>query len=285
MTFRILRSAVVLTIAAASAFGAAAGFVIHDVKGQVTILKGNSSRAAVKGTAVLPSEQVDIPDGCSISIRNDVNGIIYTSTDTGRMHISRMMIHAKEASGNTRTVGRETRLGKNSGDSRVYVEKGMVKRSLSDYDPEASGLEIAPDVLAAAITRAVGGESMRPSLSPGVEIRPLAEADSSGHGFELINNSEYPVYFNVLRVIKAPTSEAAISRLGQPSGCYVVLPHQTMRRCDSAMTPNPDELQMLVATGCQFDVDGLCEALGHLLKIPAPADGPVLDLPISIVCL
>lgn len=75
MTFRILRSAVVLTIAAASAFGAAAGFVIHDVKGQVTILKGNSSRAAVKGAAVLPSEQVDIPDGCSISIRNDVNGI------------------------------------------------------------------------------------------------------------------------------------------------------------------------------------------------------------------
>ena len=270
---------------AVTAFGATAGFVIHDVKGGVKILKGTASRAAAKGGAVQPSEQVDIPEGCSISIRNDVNGIIYTSTETGRMSISRMMINAKEASGNTRTVGRETRLGKNSGDSRVYVEKGMVKRSLSDYDPEASGLEISPEVLASAIIRSMSNGSGCSSLAEGVGIRVLAAADSTGSGFELSNNSEFPVYFNVLRIRQGAMPEASISRLGQPSGSYVVLPGQTMRRTDAAIAAEPEVYRMLVATSCQFDVDGLTESLVRLMETPAPADGPVLELPLSTAIL
>lgn len=285
MTNRLLRFLSVFSLLIAGALCASAGFVIHDVKGAVKIIKGKTEKAATKGEVVSPADQVNIPAGGEIRILNDVNGIIYISTSTGRMPISRMMVNAdKESADHTRSVGREVRLGKNSGDSRVYVEKGMVKRSLSDYDPDASGLEIQPDVLAMAIFRAIGGEQPRTPAAKGLAIAPLAATDSLGNGFDLINRAEFPVYFNVLKITDGSAPKAGISPLGQPSGSYVVLPGQTMRRSDAGKFPST-ERHLLVATGCQFDVDGLTDALNTLLANPPAEKQPLLEIPLSIIAL
>ena len=88
---------------------------------------------------------------------------------------------------------------------------------------------------------------------------PLGE---SGLQFRIENTVGFPIYFNVLKVAGTAPTEISLSELGQPTGCYVLLPGQALSR------EHPDGLDsndrhFIVVAHCKFDVDDLISATGE----------------------
>lgn len=276
-TLRIIITAILLCVAMQ---GMEAAYKIHSVTGKVLVTRHGKSVAATVGAAVSPGDMLEIPDGAVIEIVNDVNKTIYSSTSSGRMTVSRMMLNAVDRSGDTTgAVNSHLRFGdkgKGKG-NRVYVETGMVKRSLAQYDPEASDVVIDPHTLAVRLCRMLtdgcGG------VQPPVPV--TCGNGDEGTTFSVDNTLTFPFYFNVIKLTgDGKERHAEISSLGQPSGSYVLLPRQSMTR--SALDAIPEgERHYIVATHCHYDVDEVIASLNTML-----AEGvsePVLDIELYVM--
>lgn len=160
------------------------------------------------------------------------------------------MIDAKEQSSDNRAaIHDKIRFGKSStsGDDRVYVEKGLVRRSMEAYDPEGENLQVDTKKLSANVINALKDlEALKTSDFPTTLLN--APVNESGLKFMLENTLNFPVYFNVLRIIPEE-GKVEISELGQPTGNYVVLQNQSIVRSQSKGL-NPAGKHILIMTHC-----------------------------------
>lgn len=232
--------------------GMAQNYTIYSATRGVEVETGGKTVAAKVGMPLKVNDILIIPKQGSVAVHDKNSGDIYTSVSTGRVSVTQMKIEATRTAtskaGNILS-GVNARFGSRNGNSgaRVYVEKGMVTRSLKVYDPDGDSVEMEPSMLARYIaSRLAVHES--DEMPVNIDFGPKGEG---GKYFRLENTSEYPVYFNVVRL---KDNEIEISALGQPNGTYVVLPGQAIQREHLSALP-VDEAHIIVLTPCQYDLD------------------------------
>lgn len=259
-----------------------AGFIVHDVSGDVTLVKGGKTSPVTKGAKVQPGDNIQIGGNGKIEIMNDVNNTIYTSTKSGTFSISRILLDADaRASDNHASLSEQMRFGGKSGNgkSKVYVETGMVKRAMAAYDPTASGLCIDAGTLATHLAEIARNQSTSTTNLP-FELKHSNDS-ITGMQFNICNTLDFPIYFNIVNISGTNDClKAEISSLGQPMGTYVLQPRQTMSRTTPAQSQGNDR-HFIVVTHCQYDIDAFLDQLNRILSTPAQSS-PDIDIPVYI---
>lgn len=267
---------------------AGAHYSLHSVTGDIKIESGGRQSVATKGMAVKASDYIIIPAGGKVEIYNDLDKRIYTSTATGKFTVTRLMIDARGAAADNRgNVASRLRFGKKDspGDERLYVEKGMVKRSLGVYDPEGEKIVADPGVIARHIAARISSkEGFNPDSTPAKIEKGIPE--NGGIHFKVWNTLDFPIYFNIVKVTKKDAKyKISISEVGQPAGVYVLLPGQTISREHFIAIPG-DEMHLMVMTHSQFDVDEMIEQLESTLKKGSIADSqPETGMPLYLMSI
>lgn len=275
-----------LLIIVLMAFGintAMAHYSLFTVSGDVRVESGGKTVKATKGQAVKATDLIIIPQGGKVEILNDLDKRVYTSIKPGKISVTKLMIEARGvAADNGANVASRMNLGRKTpkGSEKVYVEKGMVRRSLATYDPEGENMEMNAETLG----RYVASRISEGSLSSGedapvpVESKRLPEG---GLSFKMENTLQFPIYFNIIKITRGSKDDVNISPLGQPAGSYVVLPSQTLSREHFPMLDESEE-QILVMTNCQYDVDKVIEEIVKALNDPALSISKDSSLPVYI---
>ena len=265
-----------------------AHYLIHSATEGVKIENTGGVKMAEKGTEVKANEYLLIPEGGEVEIYNDLDKNIYKSTGFGKISVTRLMIDAKKtASDNSKNVAARLRFAKNKGTedegARIYVEKGMVRRSLAVFDPEAENLQVDSKTLASRIAKYLNSPDSAAINDVAVQVSN-GSIDTTGVFFRIVNTLDFPIYFNVLKFDSTPESnqrKVEISKLGQPDGSYVLLPGQAItRECFSAIPE--DERHLLVITHFRYDLDEVVDETGNALKDVSEQETSTSSLPIFI---
>ena len=263
-----MRKYILILMLALSHLFVLAHYSLHSVSGNVKIDSNGKQTPAAKGMTLKASDYLIIPEGGKVEIYNDLDKGIYASTKPGRISVTRLMIDARGVSADNRgNVASRLRFGRQSdpGKERLYVEKGMVKRSLGVYDPEGEKIVADPDVMARFIALKTAGQK---DLSAETLPVPVEKSTPEGGGisFKVKNSMQFPIYFNILKITdNEGRKKAGISEVGQPAGVYVLLPGQTLAREHFTSVPS-NESHILVMTHSQFDIDDIIERLDALFK-------------------
>lgn len=261
-----------------------AHYRIHSVTEGVMLESAGKKSAATKGLAVKPSDNLIIPPGGKVEIYNDLDKRIYTSVSEGKTSVTRLMIDARSAASDNRgNVASRLRFGKKgaNSDKRLYVEKGMVRRSLGVYDPEGEKIVADPSVMASYIASrlSASNDSISDTMPAKTEHATLPDG---GKMFKVMNTLEFPVYFNIVKIQRhSEKVSVKISEMGQPAGIYVLLPDQTLERGHHHPLPS-DEIHLMVMAHCQFDIDEMIEELEKALKNNYPGTSGSSSLPLYL---
>lgn len=245
---------------------ATAQYSLYDYFGDVKLLRGGKEIVIERGMKLNATDQFNIGDNSGVEILNSMNSQIFKSLSKGNFTTTRIMIDAKDqATDNRAAIHDKIRFGKSStnGDDRVYVEKGLVRRSMETYDPEAENLQVDIKKLSASVYNALKDtDALRNATFPVNLLH--APVNNSGLKFMLENTLSFPVYFNVLRIIPEE-KKVEISELGQPTGNYVVLSDQSIVRSQSKGLKTGGK-HILIMTHCYFDIDELIENVETLMR-------------------
>lgn len=279
----MIRRLIFTFIVAICSMMAGAHYTLHSVSGDVKVESGGKTESAKPGMTVKPIDFIIIPKGGKVEILNDVDKRIYTSIMPGRFSVTKLMIDARgTASNNTANVASRMSLGRKNGNDgkNVYVDKGMVRRSLAVYDPEGDMMEMDAVTLGQFIaSRLLAGKYESDETSPvSLDKRRL---DDGGLAFRLENTLQFPVYFNIVRFMNGETPSVEISQLGQPAGSYVVLPQQSIS-LEHFPPVSADETHIIVMTNCQYDVDKVIEEIAKAFGNPGAIPVQSGDLPVYI---
>lgn len=267
-----------------------AHYSIHSATSGVKVESGNVQKAATKGMQLKATDYVVVPAGGEVEVYNDLDKRIYRSTTTGKISVTRLMMDARKiASDNRQNVASRLRFGKKEkadDGRRVYVEKGMVRRSLATFDPEAENLQMDSRTLGRHLAqKLLSGANLDATAMP----VNLTHGPIDGHGlfFRVVNNIEFPVYFNILKIGGADANgvlSVEISVLGQPDGSYVLLPGQGMTRENFADLPE-GERHLMVMTHCRYDLDEVIDEIGKALQNPDFTTEEKQPLPVYVMTL
>lgn len=264
-------------------FAANAHYTIHSVTGPVKVESGGNPVPAAKGMALKATDELIIPQGARVEVYNDLDKRIYESTRAGKTTVTKLMIEARNiASNNRTTVSSQLRFGKkhDNPDSRVYVEKGMVRRSLAAFDPDGDNLQMDAATLGRYLAAIIAGSHDIGSEPLPVQISH-GPTPQQGLAVRVENTLDFPIYFNIIKVSGDSSKEASISQLGQPDGSYVLLPCQSISREHLAPLPR-DERHFLVMTHCQYDLDKVTDETNRALAAPDSA-APPGTLPVYVL--
>lgn len=256
---------VILTLIAVSVT-ASAQYSLYDYYGDVTLQRAGKTVTLQKGMKVNATDLFNIGDNSGVEILNSMNSQIFKSSSKGSFTATRIMIDAKDqASNNSSAIHDKMRFGKSTtkGDDRVYVEKGLVRRSMETYDPEADNLQVDVKKLSVSVVNALKNIDGLSTATFPVNLLH-APVNETGLKFMLENTLNFPVYFNVLRVVPEE-KKVEISELGQPTGNYVVLKDQTIVRSQSKGLKQGGR-HVLIMTHCYFDIDELIENVEKLMN-------------------
>lgn len=244
-----------------------AKYVLYSFSGGITIKQSNRDVKPEKGMELNASDEITIPKGAKVEIYNTVTKEIFTSVTSGMKSVMGIMLDArKQAEKTTGAINDRMRFsanGNQNNSSRLYTE-GLVKRSMQVYDPEAQNLIVEPEVLALHILNA-----LRAAGQDGAADFPTAlthnRLGDSGLEFKIENSLSFPIYVNLIKINETQLGSIEISELGQPMGCYVLLPGQTLSRQHFAGLASTDS-HYLVMTHCRFDIDELIASVNSLLS-------------------
>lgn len=255
---------VVMSVAAASA-----QYTIHNTTSGVMHKSGSGTTDAVKGAAVRGADFFIIPEGGQVQLLNNGNKKIYSSTGCGEVSVFDIMMNARTAANDhIASVASRLNFGKKSDSETrtVFKEKGMVTRSLANYDPEASGVEMDAATLGRFIaSRIMNADSVCSDTFP-ILFEHSRNAEC-GLSFRLVNTLEHPVYFNIIKVTTVGGFSVEISRLGQPAGSYILLSQQAVARQDFPAVAD-GERHILVMAPCSYDVDKVMEETRNAMANP-----------------
>lgn len=262
-----------------------AAYVVHSVEGNITVITGQTSSPLKKGMTVSPSDMIDIPAGATLEIYNELDKKIYTSVKSGRLSVIRLMLDAKEkAADNAANVGSQMSMKRGDKvEGRLYMEKGMVKRSKGIFNPALENVDVDPRTLARYVASAVYSGDLRSRIDLPVSVETQRN-DSSGMGFKLVNRRDFPVYFNVLKIIGTDAPVLDISELGQPSGCYMVLPGQSLSR-EQYAGMSPKARHVIIVSHCRYDIGEVIDMIEDLMNKEGLGGLTDKDIPVDMISL
>ncbi len=276
ITIRLFAAAAAI-LAALPAAGQSMPYTVHEVSGPVKIASGGKTQAAEKGMAVKGSDNVIVADGGEIQILHKPMHKIYVWNTPGTISVSSLMINAKDlAADNSGAFNKFTTFSKRdkSEGQTVYSTVGRTTRSMAKFDPDARGMQVDAETLAALVSPRLLAGGFAEGECP-VSFTRSMDGRLGGATFTMANTLGYPIYFNILKI---NTSGAAprveISELGQPTGNYVVRPGQTLMRGQQSGLAAGDR-HVVVMTQCFFDIDKLLEAIDARLagSMREPGEG------------
>lgn len=258
-----------------------AKYELYRFEGNITVKQANHDVTPERGMELNASDQIYIPKGGVVEIYNTVTKEIFTSVGDGQKSVMGIMLDArKQSEKTTSAINDRMRFAANGkqAPTRLYTE-GLVKRSMQVYDPEAQNLIVEPEVLALHILKAIKAAS-----TGNVGEFPTAltheRSGESGLKFRIENSLSFPIYINVIKVNETQLGSIEISELGQPMGCYVLLPGQSLSREHFAGL-SPTDSHYLVMTHCRFDIDELISHVNSLLSENSDKAADV-ELPVYI---
>lgn len=248
----------------AAVLSAAPRYTVFSVGKNVQIKRSGAILTPEAGMEVKATDYVVIGKGGSIEILNSLNSMIFKCDQEGEFSVTRIMIDARDANatGAAASIRERTRFAGNLGkSSNVYVETGMVKRAMATYDSEGGDIQIEPKSLSFHVVNTLRkAESLEDASFPvGIEH---GAADGGLH-FHLVNTMEFPLYFNIIKVADPSLERIDISELGQPTGCYVLLPGQAISR-EQFSGIDPKESHILIMTHCRFNIDDLMDGIDEV---------------------
>lgn len=263
---------------------AAANYSVKTVEGTVLLLKHGKTITLTSGTQLDPSDFIQIENGAKLVVLNSSDSKLYTLTTPGIERLSRLIFEARQKSkSKVASVNSNLRFVREKDNGGVvFVEKGKVTRSMQAFDPEAADRQMDIDKLGEKLyvmLRDLPGDSCAdnsdiPAMTQRIEPEGLA--------FMVENPTDHPIYFNVFK-INGLDGTITISELGQPIGCYAILPTQFLAR-EQGTGINPGELHVMVMTDFYFDIDQLLGKLNALLdtkaEITAPENVKLLLMPL-----
>lgn len=235
-----------------------ADYTVMSVEGKVMLLRGNEKVALVKNMALNANDELEISTGAKVEIHNTNTRENYTCSTRGTISVIDAVLRARsQASDNLGAVTSRMRLGAGKRtNTRSYTE-GSIKRSMAAYDPEGGNLSLDPTQMANIIVAGLDRGLDSASLPVPVAQSPVGD---SGLQFRIQNSFDFPIYINVLKVKGDGAVE--LSELGQPTGCYVLLPGQALGR-EHAAGLNRADRHVLVLTHFKFDVDDVLSAIAN----------------------
>lgn len=255
-----------LLLLVATALSAAPRYTIFSVGSNVQIKRNGALITPEKGMEVKASDYVVIGKGGSIEILNSLNSMIFKCDQEGEFSVTRIMIDAREANatGAAASIRERTRFTGNMGkSSNVYVETGMVKRAMATYDSEGGNIQIEPRSLSCHVVNVLRKTADLNELPFPVGIEHAST--NGGLQFHLVNTMEFPLYFNIIKITDRSMEQIDISELGQPTGCYVLLPGQAISR-EQFSGIDPKESHILIMTHCRFNIDDLMDGIDEVKK-------------------
>lgn len=280
-----LRFAAVLLCLALAAAGVRAQYTVAAFSGDVKVKHAGKIVPAEKDMRVGAFDIIIIGEGASATIFDKASSSEYTRDIAGEISPNNLVIEAKKAAGsNFANIHRNVGIGKGNTEEegKMYVEKGKITLALEEYDPAGDEIMIDARVLAEYIVNSLN------SIAPErlgdnfpVTIRTAA-ADGALH-FQLDNTTSEPLYINVIKLVTDAGGRRSIriSELGQPVGCYVILPCQAIMRSQTRGACD-GEVHLLVATHYYFSIDELLEHIAAGLADNNATHKPSLELPIYL---
>lgn len=262
-----MQRVIMILLLAMSWLGVYAQYSVQSASNGVKIKSGMSQKAATAGTQLRGSDVLVIPAGGKVEVLNTANKKIFSSTTTGEVSVFDLVMSANKAAGNhAGTVARRLNFGKaeSKNQGKVFKETGMVRRSLAVYDPDGQSMEMDAVTLGRMLAAQIaGGDTIHCNAFPVT----FEHSKNTGIGlfFNVENTLDYPVYFNIVKVVPGAEPTVEISRIGQPTGCYVLLPEQSMSRRHNPMV-DAAERHILIMAPCQFDIDQVMDEMKQAMK-------------------
>lgn len=251
----------------------AAKYVVHSVSGQVTLQRAGKTQPLVKGTQVGGVDNIVLARGAAVEILNTADNKVYRCDKEGKYTTMKIMMNARRSADNKLTsVATSARFGTGGRkEGTVYEEGCLVTRALGDYDPEGATTQVDPAQLAISMVGKLDGTAGDSIPVPFAHGVPVA---GEGLEFSIENSYDYPLYVNVVKCTdeQAGSRKVEISELGQPVGCYILLPGQTLMRRHSRPLDGA-ERHMLILTRSYFDID---EVIEKTAALQTTEDGPQL---------
>lgn len=245
---------------------ASAKYLLYGFEGDVLLKQASGNVRPDKNMELNASDEIIIPEGAKVEIYNTATKEIFTSVSHGVKSVIGIMLDARRQSEKT-TSAINDRMRFSAGDgqnvkSRLYTE-GLVKRSMQVYDPEADNLTIRPETLALHVLKNIHNEDPGNAIvfSASLTYGRLGE---SGLEFKIENTLSFPIYVNIVKINETKPDSVEISELGQPMGCYVVLPGQSLARQHFDGLSTTDS-HLLILTYCRFDIDELISTVNTML--------------------
>lgn len=257
---------------------ASAHYKIFAVQGDVTLKHGRETVKAVPDAQVLPADVITVGNGGSVELLDTRDSKTYKVSKPGQYSPSSIIFEARRQSVETTSaVNRNLRIGKSgSGDKQmVYLAKGKVTRALQSYDPHSDTLQIDNQMLGHHVKSLIANPASLNAQQFPVPVKS-ERTPEGGITLKIMNNIQFPLYFNVLRV--NPDGNVTLAEIGQPVGSYVLLPNQELMRAQSADIEHENTYIVLMAH-YYFEVDQLLDAINDSA---APAATPATDLPVYL---
>ncbi|MDE6267953.1 MAG: hypothetical protein K2M04_02600 [Muribaculaceae bacterium] len=263
-----------------------AHFKVFSVKGDVMVKQSGKTEKAVEGADISPAAIIIIPDGGSVEILDTRDSKTYKSTTPGQHSPSNIIFEARKQSvGTVSAVNRNLKIGRSGSstdrDQVVYLAKGKVTRTLENYDPASDTLQIDNEMLGRFVARQLS----RPESVNRQQFPVAIDSKQTPDGvlqLSVRNTLAFPVYFNVLKIDSSdPAAPVRLSEIGQPVGCYVLLPNQVTTRIQLADI-DPDSRHFVVMAHYYFEVDRMLDAVNEARD--SQSDAP-LDLPVYLHAL
>lgn len=249
-----------------------AKYSVHSVSGPVTLQRAGKSQPLAKGTEVGGVDNIVLANGASVEILNSADNKVYRCDTPGKYTPIKIMMDARRSSDNKfSTIARNARFMTDSKKAGTVYEEGcLVTRALGTYDPEGATTQVDASQLALSMAKMLTGDASDSIPTPFAHGVPQA---GSGLEFSIDNTFEFPLYVNVVKCVTSPDAppKVEISELGQPVGCYILLPGQTLMRRHSKALDEAGK-HLLIMTRGYFDID---EVIEKASAVDGQSDEPV----------
>lgn len=251
---KLTLSALMMTLVG---LNAAADYVVHSVTGNVTRETRSGKVAVKKGDKLSPKDDISIASGSRVEIFNTVSKEISGSSRIGTSSVMDIVLRADSKQNDTfGQIQKRVRFGGVAKTNARQYTEGSVTRSFESYDPAGAAFSLNASEIAAHIVKGNSSEFKNINPVAGCTFSPVGEG---GLQFKMVNTLDFPIYLNVVK-FDGDLKSAAISELGQPTGCYVLLPGQSIAREHTAALAAGSR-HLLVMAHCKFDIDELISTL------------------------
>lgn len=253
-----------------TASAAAPRYIIFGVGKNVQIKRNGVTLVPEKGMEVRTSDFVILGKDGFIEILNSASSTVFKCDHEGEYTVTGIILNAEKANtaGAVANVLEKTRFfGEKGKSSEVYIETGVVKRSMASYDSEGGNIQIDPKSLSYHVIDFLRRNKLLDEQPFPIEIEH--SSTDGGLRFYLTNTMEFPVYFNIIKIVDPISEQIEISELGQPAGCYVLLPGQGLSR-EQFSGINPKESHILIMTHCHFNIDDLMDGIDEVKEEHGP---------------